>query len=152
MLRQQVPSCRAPANALPPLPHPSLQVDQEELAAKRKMVESWLSSQAAAGGAGGGAAGTGTIPAAGGGAGHTRGRSGGAAGEVLAGSPPKMALVPVPDVALALGDEPGGKPAGKANSMADDSSQPDSEGTSGVRLDGWVCTRPSFQGSLLPSM
>ena len=126
-------------------------MDQEELATKRKMVESWLSSQAAAGGAGGGAAGTGTIPAAGGGAGHTRGRSGGA-GEVLAGSPAKMALVPVPDVALALGDEPGGKPAGKANSMADDSSQPDSEGTSGVRLDGWVCTRPSFQGSLLPSM
>ncbi len=113
-------------------------MDQEELAAKRKMVESWLSSQAAgpAGAAGGGAAGADTIAAAGGAPAHARGRSGGAGGEVLAGSPAKLAVMAAPDVALALGDEPGGKAAGKAGSMADDSSQPDSEGTSAVRPAG----------------
>jgi len=55
---------------------------------------------------------------------------------VLAGSPAKLAVMAAPDVALALGDEPGGKAAGKAGSMADDSSQPDSEGTSAVRPAG----------------
>ena len=95
-------------------------MDQEELAAKRKMVESWLSSQAAgpSGAAAGGAAGADTIAAAGGAPAHARGRSGGAGDEVLAGSPAKLALMAAPDVALALGDEPGGKAAGKAGSTA----------------------------------
>ena len=62
-----------------------------------------------------------------------RGRSGGAAADLLAGSPAKVALARAPDVALAL-EEPGGQPAGKAGSMADDSSQPDSDAASGV---GW---------------
>ena len=77
-------------------------MDQEELAAKRKMVESWLSSQAAgpSGAAAGGAAGADTIAAAGGAPAHARGRSGGAGDEVLAGSPAKLALMAAPDVAL----------------------------------------------------
>lgn len=69
---------------------------------------------------------------------HARGRSGGAATDLLGGSPTKLALARAPDVALALEEEPGGKPAGKAGSMADDSSQPDSDATSAV---GWVQRR-----------